>query len=81
LQPIGLSAKYLCVSLVDNAGLDPTVSHPCGCHQPAFPTMIISKYAPNTETNIMAVGNELNLESYPAGPAPMMSLRGEGVSM
>ncbi|TKW49647.1 hypothetical protein CTA1_11398 [Colletotrichum tanaceti] len=51
LETIGLAAEDLGVSLVDNAGIDAAVGHPCGRHQPVRlarqPNVISSKSSPS----------------------------------
>lgn len=42
LKSIGLAAKDLCVSLVDNASVDAAMRHPGGCHQPAAAFTLVS---------------------------------------
>lgn len=67
LEPISLTGEDLCISLVNDARLDSTVSHPSGCHQ----SMVNNGGQNGSQARCTGNGGG---GSYPAGPAPMMSL-------
>lgn len=70
LEAVCLPRVDFCVSLVNNAGIDTAVRHPSSSHQ----TLVINDVSDHLRLSAY-------VSSYPAGPAPMMSLEQSQLSI